>query len=407
MNMLMPNSIQSGTGVLVVAPQPFYEDRGTPIAIRHVLEALSVSGQKVDLLTFPAGSGVSLPGMRIFRVGRWTGIKHIPIGFSFRKLLLDVLLCFALFRMLHRSDYWCVHAVEEMVFPALIIAKLRRIPVIYDMQSCLPDQLREHPVFGLGWVQRWLVRCERWAFRRASIVVGSAGLEPYVKRAEPATPIREWVFPGQVNFASDEEVAARRTECGVPAKAPIILYSGNFARYQGVNYLVEAIPEVLKSVPSAVFVLVGADGQGIPADLREAIERVPAGALKILPRQPREALPSFIAMADILVSPRAGGDNLPLKVFDYIAAGKPIVATDYPIHRTILNEERAVLVEPDAHAMAQGLITLLQDETFARKLGAAAREHSEAFYGLSAFQRLVNEIYWHVGREQQAAAEHA
>lgn len=404
MNMLMPNSIEADSRVLVVAPQPFYEDRGTPIAIRHVLEALSASGQNVDLLTFPSGSGVGLPGMRIFRVGRWTGIKRVPIGFSFRKLLLDLLLCIALLRMLNRRDYWCIHAVEEMVFPALVLGKLRGVPVIYDMQSCLPDQLREHPVLGLSLVQRILIRCERWAFRKSAMVVGSAGLEPYVKRAEPTVPVREWVFPGQANLASKKEIAARRVASAIPARAPVILYSGNFARYQGVNYLVEAIPEVLESVPNAVFVLVGADEKGIPADLRNAIDRVPHEALRIIPRQPREALPSFIAMADILVSPRAGGDNLPLKVFDYIAAGKPIVATDYPIHRTILNEERAVLVKPDAHAMARGLITLLQDQKFARQLGAAAREHSDAYYGLAAFRRLVSEIYWHVGGKQLRVA---
>lgn len=405
MNMLIPNSIEQESRVLVVAPQPFYEDRGTPIAIRHVLEALSASGHQVDLLTFPMGSGVSLPGMRIFRVGRWTGIKHVPIGFSIRKLFLDLLLCIALLRMLHKRDYWCVHAVEEMVFPALVIGKLRMVPVIYDMQSCLPDQLRGHPVLGLGWIQRLLVKCERWAFRRSAIVVGSAGLEPYVKRSSPATEVREWAFPGQVNLASKREIAERRAECGIPARAPVILYSGNFARYQGVNYLLDAIPEVLDAEPDAVFVLVGADGTGIPAELSEAIGRVPPHALRILPRQPRDALPSFIAMADILVSPRAGGDNLPLKVFDYIAAGKPIVATDYPIHRTILNEERSVLVEPNGHAMAQGLIALLKDPALARTLGAAAREHSNAFYGLDAFRRLVNDIYRQVGAGVRVAVE--
>lgn len=407
MNMLMPNSIEQSSRVLVVAPQPFYEDRGTPIAIRHVLEALSASGHQVDLLTFPVGNGVSLPGMRIFRVGRWARIRHVPIGFSFRKLFLDLLLCIALLRMLRKDDYWCVHAVEEMVIPALLIGRLRRIPVIYDMQSCLPDQLRGHPVLGLGLVQRLLVKCERWAFRNSSIVVGSAGLEPYVKRSEPTAPVREWVFPGQQNLASKKEIAARRAECGIPARAPVVLYSGNFARYQGVNYLIDAIPEVLDVVPKAVFVLVGAEEKGVPPDLREAIHRIPPHALRILPRQPREALPSLIAMADILVSPRAGGDNLPLKVFDYIAAGKPIVATDYPIHRTILNEERAVLVEPNGHAMAQGLITLLKNKALARNLGAAAREHSDAYYGAAAFQRLVNEIYWQVGGWLRAPAGQA
>lgn len=391
--MLMSARIEESRRVLVVAPQPFYEDRGTPIAIRHVLEALSSAGYRTDLLTFAVGDDIALPGLRIFRVGRLFGFSQIPIGFSLRKLLLDIVLIFTLARMLRRQDYWCVHAVEEAVFPSLIVGRWRKVPVIYDMQSCIPDQLHDHPFFGLGIVQRILLTCERWALRSAAIVVGSAGLEPYIKRAAPDAYVREWTFPGQLNETSAEEMQQRRRACAVPANAPVILYSGNFARYQGVESLVEAIPHVLRSVPQAIFVLVGAEENGMPAEMRDAIKAAPASALKILPRQPRDALPSFIAMADILVSPRAGGDNLPLKVFDYIAAGKPIVATDYPIHRTVLNEERAVLVEPTARAMAEGIIALLKDQKRAHRLGAAARSHSDAHYGLAAFQKLVADLY--------------
>ncbi len=50
--------------ILLVAPQPFYEDRGTPIAVKHVLEALSEGGYKVDLLTYPVGKAIELPGLR-------------------------------------------------------------------------------------------------------------------------------------------------------------------------------------------------------------------------------------------------------------------------------------------------------------------------------------------------------
>jgi glycosyltransferase involved in cell wall biosynthesis len=391
--MLMTIRAKRERRVLMVAPQPFYEDRGTPIAIQHVLEALSASGHHIDLLTFAAGSDIALPGLRIIRIGGLFGIRHIPIGFSFRKLLLDIVLCFALLKILRKDDYWCVHAVEEAVFPALLLGKWRGVPVIYDMQSCMPDQLRGHPVLGLRPIQHLLLKCERWALRKAAVVAGSAGLEPYVSRIVPTTPMREWAFPGQVNIASEDDVARRREDYAIPAGAPVILYSGNFARYQGVNWLVEAIPAVLRSTPEAVFVLVGADEGGMPADLTDAIGHVPKSALRIVPRQPRDALPSFIAMADILVSPRAGGDNLPLKIFDYIATGTPIVATDYPIHRTVLNEDRAMLVAPNAGSMADGIIRLLRDPALAKRLGEAALEHSDNHYGLAAFQRLVDEIY--------------
>ena len=391
--MLMSDKPHSSARVLMVAPQPFYEDRGTPIAIRHVLEALSKAGHMVDLLTFSAGADISLPGLRILRVGGLFGIKNIPIGFSLKKLLLDIVMTFALLRMLRRQDYWCVHAVEEAVFPALVIGRHRGIPVIYDMQSSLPDQLSGHPLFGTAIIQRFLQRCERWALRHAAIVVGSAGLKPYVMRTEPGARVEEWNFPGQPHNPDPAQVAARRHACEIGDNAPVVLYSGNFARYQGVDSLIEAIPGVLAQVPDTVFVLIGGDRDSFSPDIRKTVEAVPQGSIRILPRQPRDALPSFIAMADILVSPRAGGDNLPLKVFDYIAAGKAIVATDYPIHRTILDESCAMLVEPRAEAIADGIVHLLQDPALARRLGAAARSRSETDYGLAPFQRFVDQVY--------------
>jgi glycosyltransferase involved in cell wall biosynthesis len=389
----------------MVAPQPFYEDRGTPIALRHVLEALSADGHEVDLLTFPGGTDVAIAGLRVFRAGGFFSRRRVRIGFSLRKLLLDVFLVLALLRRLNSRDYSCVHAVEEMIFPALILGRLRGVPVIYDMQSSLPDQLRSHSVLGKDRVQRWLLSAERWAFRHSAVVACSAGLAQYVHRAAPATEVLEWNFPGQSSTISQKSIAAQKEACGIPANAPIVLYAGNFAPYQGVTWLVQAILHVLREVPGAVLVLVGADDRPMPADLRDAAAQVPREALIILPRQPREALPSFIAMADVLVSPRAGGDNLPLKVFDYIAAGKAIVATDFPIHRTVLNEERAMLVEPEAAAMARGIVTVLTDQSLARRLAAAARAHSDANYSLVAFRDRVADLYRHAtGGERLAGA---
>lgn len=388
----------------MVAPQPFYEDRGTPIAIRHVIEALSAAGHEVDLLTFPIGRDIEIPGLRIIRAGHIFGFRHVPIGFSLRKLLLDLVLIFKLWGILRERSYSCIHAVEESVFPALVLGRLYGLPVIYDMQSCMPDQLRDHPLFGLKLVQKMLLACERWALRRAAVVVGSAGLEPYVKRAVPAALVREWTFPGQVNAVTEDEALDQRESLDIAEAAPVIVYSGNFARYQGVEWLVGSIPQVVEQVPEAIFVLVGAEEGSMSAELRSAVQAVPAGSLKIVPRQPRDALPYFIAMADILVSPRAGGDNLPLKIFDYIAAGKPIVATDYPIHRTVLNEDRAVLVQPTASAIAEGILRLLKDRALARRLGEAAQSHSNAYYGLAAFQRLVAEIYREANVETPMAA---
>jgi hypothetical protein len=109
-----------GRRILVVAPQPFYEDRGTPIAVRQVLQALGELGRSVDLLTFPIGNDIGIPGLRILRSANPFGFQRVPIGLSLRKVILDVPLVWALRRLVDPARYSCIHAVEEAAFPAAV-----------------------------------------------------------------------------------------------------------------------------------------------------------------------------------------------------------------------------------------------------------------------------------------------
>lgn len=115
-------------------------------------------------------------------------------------------------------------------------------------------------------------------------------------------------------------------------------------------------------------------------------------------------MPSFLALADVLVSPRAFGGNLPLKVFDYLAAGRPIVATDIPTHRTVLAEDRAVLVAPHSEALAQGILAVLGEPARARRLAAAARRYARTHFGWSGFVRSVEALYAEVERHAGVGA---
>jgi glycosyltransferase involved in cell wall biosynthesis len=128
-----------------------------------------------------------------------------------------------------------------------------------------------------------------------------------------------------------------------------------------------------------------------------------AGALRIVDRQPRQEMAAYLMLADVLVSPRSYGGNLPLKVFDYLAAGRPIVATDIPTHRTVLNEERALLVAPQTEAIADGILTLLLDRGRAMRLSSAARSYAREHLGWESFAQTVAELYEEVHRRAAIA----
>jgi glycosyltransferase involved in cell wall biosynthesis len=391
-----PNA--AGNRVLVVAPQPFYEDRGTPIAVRLLLCALSELGYQVDLLTYPLGRALEIPRVRYLRSRRLPGVQKVPIGLSVRKVLLDAVLVPELARRMAYGNYACVHAVEEAAFPAVLLGRRHGVPVIYDMQSSLPEQLAKHAVFRSGAAQALLLRCERWLLERADSVVGSAGLANRVRSLAPGARVREWCFPSTLAASPPGDVEELRRTLGIAPGRPVVLYTGTFEAYQGLPELLQAIPRVLDEVPNVTFVLVGADSTGDTPVRRNHVDLIRSGALRVVLRQPREKIPSYLALADVAVSPRAYGDNLPLKVFDYLAAGRPIVATDIPAHRSVLDEGCALLTRGRPADLAQAVVRLLRDRELANRLASAGRARAVERFGWYSFVRAVDEIYREVCR---------
>jgi glycosyltransferase involved in cell wall biosynthesis len=384
--------------VLVVAPQPFYEDRGTPIAVGYVLEALAQLGYEADLLTYPVGSSPPIPRLVYHRCANPFRFRRVPVGLSARKLVLDAFLTASLARMLRRGEYVAVHAVEEMAFPALALARRHGIPVIYDMQSSLPEQLAQLRVFRPRAVQGALRRAEKWILSGADIVMSSTGLARRVALFAPEAEVREWSFPSRLAPVAAERVEALRQELDLPAGARVVLYAGTFERYQGLDALVEAVPAVRSVVPEAVVVLVGGRYDDSPAIQAVARGRGLNGALRVVPRQPRDMMGPYLALAEVVVSARSFGGNLPLKIFDYLAAGRPIVASDTEPHRAVLDGSRALLVHPDADGLAAGILAVLTDPDTAARLAAGARDFAEQHLGWDAFVETIRDLYAGLGR---------
>ncbi len=379
--------------VLIVAPQPFYEDRGTPIAVAQLAAALSDLGAEIDLLTYPVGVNISIRRLRIIRCRNPLAYRDVPIGFSVRKLVLDLSMLPTLARLIRTNDYDVVHAVEEMALPVVVFCRSRGIPVIYDMQSSLPDQLRTHFLFRMRLAQSLMRWIESWMVRKADAIICSAGLLDHVKSLDSGALAREWMFAGQAPGDFAGEIASTRVALNLDADARLVVYSGTFEPYQGLDLLVAAMPKVLEAFPKAVFLLIGAPSEHLLAGSGIAMRMIQQGNLRILPRQRRQAVPSYLALADVLVSPRAYGDNVPLKIFDYMLSGTPIVATDIRGHRSLLNEETAVLVANTSDAIATGITRLLQDPALAARIARQALDVAGRSHGGKSFTDSVRMLY--------------
>ena len=377
--------------ILFLAPQPFFEVRGTPLAVLHLVRALGALGHQVDLLTFPQGEPEPVDGVRHLRslplpVGR------VRAGASVAKMVLDVPFVAEAVLRLAFGRYDVVHAVEEAAHLVAPVARLLRVPLVMDVDSSIPDQLRYSGFATRGPILGLAEALERHALRHAAAVVTvCASLTEGVKARAAGTPVFQIEDPpltDRGDLPSDERVRALRGELGL-SSLPIVLYSGNFEPYQGVETLVDASP----LVPGAQLLFMGGEPDEIER-LEGRARALGAEARCVFSgKRPPSQLPAFLAAADLLVSPRSKGENTPFKVFTYLASGKPLVATRIPSHTQLLSDETAFLVEPTPAGLAGGIRGALEDPEEARARADRGHALIEREYSAARYREKVAQAY--------------
>jgi glycosyltransferase involved in cell wall biosynthesis len=374
--------------ILFISPQPFYEDRGTPIAIRDALFVLTKLGFKVDLATYPVGKDLKMPGLRIVRSRNWFRFHTVTIGLSIRKIFLDIFLFITVIRLIRKNRYLCIHGVEEGAAIALFCKAIFGIPVIYDMQSSIPEQLQELKIFRSAVAYGLSMMFERGLIRGADRIIASRGLALRVRLIQPGKKVWECSFEGCAPRTKNMSLAKR---LGIDGR-PTIVYTGNFATYQGLKLIFDAATLVSEKLPEVAFILVGGTEREI-SHLNKLIKQLNlVKNVKLLTRQPRERIPDYLALADVLISARPSGENTPLKLFDYLRSGKPIVATDIPAHRAVLSEKEAIFVTPEAKSFANGIFFAFQSQDYWGTVAQATGFYCRTGVGRSLFD-IITEVY--------------
>ena len=116
------------------------------------------------------------------------------------------------------------------------------------------------------------------------------------------------------------------------------------------------------------------------------VERAGLGAAVVFAGQrAAEDIPLFLDAADVLVSPRSIGTNTPLKIYQYLRAGRPIVATRLLTHTQVLTDDVAFLTEATPAAFGAGIVAALTDTERARAVGDSARHLAETKYSYDAY----------------------
>jgi glycosyltransferase involved in cell wall biosynthesis len=165
----------------------------------------------------------------------------------------------------------------------------------------------------------------------------------------------------------------------------VVLYTGTFEAYQGLDLLFEAMAYVRAVRPDARLLLAGGKPDQV-AKAQTLSQTSGVGEVTIFAgERPSSEIPAYLLAADVLVSPRSRGTNTPLKIYQYLRSGKPIVATRLLTHTQVLSDRTAILTGVTAREFGEGILAALQDPPRAASVGREARQLAETKYSYDAY----------------------
>lgn len=359
--------------IAIVAACPFPAQRGTPARIRNMAAALARRGHEIHVVTYHLGDPIDDAPFQIHRIADLPSYRRTAPGPSYQKLaLVDSMLALKLIEVLRHHGIRLVHAHH---YEGLLVSALARLRVphltIYDAHTLLASEL---PYYRLGLPRAALHRIGCWfdrALPRAAhhVVAITDEIRRTLVDAAGVAAERVSVVPNGVEWEHFAHVAAP------PPVAPTLVYAGNLAAYQGIDLLLQALAQVRTARPEARL-RIASDSPFEPytalaerLGLGAALEFVPGGFAE---------LPRHLAGATVAVNPRIDCDGAPLKLLNYMAAGRAIVS--FAGSAKHLEHERTALIVPngDTGALAGAILRLLDDQALAGRLGAAAREYVRA-----------------------------
>ena len=394
--------------MLVLAPQPFFSPRGTPFSVYYRSMVTAELGYEIDLLTYGQGADVAIDNVDLIRGPQLAFLGPVKTGPSAAKLVHDGFMFFKFLWLVISRKYDVVHAHEEAVFFAALMKPLFGYRLIYDMHSSLPEQLDNFGYSKSRWLKNIFEFLEVRSLRAAdAIITICPALRDQVEKLAPwAMPKHELIENSifeDVILASSPITSTSSNSNGTASTEPpdpklvaqgktAVVYAGTLESYQGIDILLEGVSQLAAQRDDFALIIAGGSDEQVARFKAMASELGAAEHVQflgqIIPRDARY----LAANADVILSPRSSGTNTPLKTYEQLACGVPLVATRIYSHTQVLTDDLAVLVEPTAEGMAEGIKSLLDDPTLGPKLVKAAQAHYAEHYARPVYTQKLNRL---------------
>ncbi len=314
----------------MIAPTPFFSDRGCHIRILNSFLGLRREGHKIVILTYPIGRDIK--GVKTSRVFNLPGYKKTEPGFSPYKPFLDLFLLIKSLFGLKKGKYDLIYAhLHEGALIGIILKKFFKKKVIFDCQGSLIGELSSQKVIKKnGLLAKTIFIIEKFITKNVDEIITSNDplkkfIEKEIKVKVPIKIIKD--LPDKSLF----NPRVKPAKINLPKNKKIVVYLGGLQKYKGIDYLLKAIPNVDEQFHFLIM--------GYPVERCQKIAKKLniENRITFTGKIPYEKASSYLKLGDIAISPKTlESKEANAKIYNYMAMSLPIVCFNTPENKKIL-----------------------------------------------------------------------
>jgi len=361
--------------VLMIAPTPFFADRGCHVKIFEEIKAFSKRGIKVVLTTYHIGRNID--GIDIRRIFRIPWYNKMEAGPSIHKYYLDIILAFKTLFIAIQFKPDILHAhLHEGVFVGKFVKFFIKKPLIADYQGSMTGEMLDHGFINKNKIS---FKFNLWLENTINkfpdkIILSSARAADYLLDTFNIDPEKVISFIEGTDtdrFHPDYDTGKLTDKYDLPKNKKIFVYLGVLTKYQGIDILIESIPGIVKKYPAVHFLIIGYPDikyyQKMARTLKISQHITFTGKVR------HEDTPKYICLGDIAVSLKLSKTEANGKLFGYMAAGLPSIVFDTLTNREILGDTGIYAKYNNKESFIEKALYLLNNDEEVKRIGAATR----------------------------------
>ncbi|MHB1167119.1 MAG: glycosyltransferase family 4 protein [Carboxydocellales bacterium] len=370
--------LNMGYKILMIAPTPFFADRGCHVRILEEITILEKMKHNVILCTYHLGR--NLDNVNIRRTFNIPFYNKLDPGPSMHKLYLDLFLFFLTIKEIIQEKPNIIHGhLHEGAFIGFVVGKIFNIPLVFDAQGSLTDELISHNTLTKGsFIYKILNKIESYIYKYSNhIFVSSTNMAKYLINnfrieKNKITVIEDGI--NTVTFCKQpfENIIKLKKELNIPLDKKVIVYLGTLNHFEGIEHLLKAIGKMVTKNPNIFFLIMGYPNIELYYEMSKRLEI--ENYVHFTGKLDYKNAPKYLSIGDISVSPKLSDTEANGKLINYMAMGLPVVAYDTPTNKEILGDLGIYASSKEPETLYQALNqALLLGENERLNLGAKLR----------------------------------